>query len=115
MSLLHDNGKKTLYQQTALADIELEKFLFMKVSEVLQQLTTQSGQEKHVLGVATVVIENMVISNLEHNSKYSELNCILREFHKLLQNWMQIKNEKTFLKNLKASVERAERYANQFT
>jgi hypothetical protein len=36
MSLVNDGGKKTLYQQTALADIELEKFLFMKVSEVLQ-------------------------------------------------------------------------------
>lgn len=39
VSLIHDGGKKTLYQQTALADIELEKFMFMKVSEVLNQLT----------------------------------------------------------------------------
>jgi hypothetical protein len=35
MQLVQDHGKKTLYQQTALADIELEKFLFMKVSESL--------------------------------------------------------------------------------
>jgi len=113
--LVNDGGKKTLYQQTALADIELEKFLFMKVSEVLQQLTNQSGNEKHVLGVAVVVIENILISNLEHHSKYSELNCIFREFCKLQQNWMQSNSEIVFLKNLKAAVERAERYANQFT
>jgi hypothetical protein len=43
VSLIHDGGKKTLYQQTALADIELEKFMFMKVSEVLNQLTNQQG------------------------------------------------------------------------
>jgi len=34
-SIIEDNGKKTLYQLSALADIELEKFMFMKVSEVL--------------------------------------------------------------------------------
>jgi hypothetical protein len=38
-TLVQDSGKKTLYQQTALADIDLEKFMFMKVSEVLNQLT----------------------------------------------------------------------------
>ena len=34
-SLVEDGNRKTLYQQATLADIELEKFLFMKVSECL--------------------------------------------------------------------------------
>lgn len=34
-SLVDDGGKKTLYQQSNLADIELEKFCFMKVSETI--------------------------------------------------------------------------------
>ena len=84
----------------------------MKVSEILQHLTTQQAQEKNVLGVAIIVIENMIISNLEQNSKFSDLNLILKEFHQLLANW---KGDEIYLKNLKASIDRAERYANQFT
>jgi hypothetical protein len=64
-TLVNDGGKKTLYQQTALADIDLEKFMFMKVSEVLNHLTNKPGQEQHVMGVAAVVLENLIISNLE--------------------------------------------------
>lgn len=41
--------------------------MFMKVSEVLNQLTSQANQEKHVLAVAVVLIENIIISNLEQN------------------------------------------------
>lgn len=56
LSLVNDGSKKTLYQQTALADIELEKFLFMKVSDVLNQLTNSFDQAVNVIGVLCVVI-----------------------------------------------------------
>ena len=79
MKYVEDGSKKTLYQQTALADIELEKYMFMKVSEILNQLTNGSGNEPHILGVASVVIENLILSNLEDGVEFSELNCILKD------------------------------------
>jgi hypothetical protein len=65
LSLVNDGSKKTLYQQTALADIELEKFLFMKVSDSLNQLTSSFDNAVHVIGVISVVINNIIVSNFE--------------------------------------------------
>jgi hypothetical protein len=47
-----------------LADIELEKFLFMKVSEALN-VYTKHGNMQNVLTTACSLIENMIISNME--------------------------------------------------
>ena len=77
---MNDGSKKTLYQQTALADIELEKFLFMKVSDVLNQLTGSFDQAANVIGVLCVVIQNIIVSNFEQQIPFSELNCLLTEF-----------------------------------
>lgn len=85
----------------------------MKVSEVLNQLTQQQGTEKNVCGVAAVVIENIAVSNLEQNVPCSELNCLMREFRSHYDNLKSPTNLKW--KVLKASVERGERYANEFT
>lgn len=85
----------------------------MKVSEIMNQLTSQQGAERNVCGVAAVVIENIAVSNLEQNVPCSELNCLMREFRSHYENLKQPNNLKW--KALKASVERGERYANDFT
>lgn len=86
----------------------------MKVSEVLNHLTSGPDQEIHVLGVLCVVIENIIVSNIEQHIPFSELNCLKNEFrhHRKSAN-QQAKD--VFLLKLKASVERAERFANLFT
>jgi hypothetical protein len=64
---------------------------------------------------ACCLIENMIISNMEQHIKYSELNCILREFRYNSNDQYYKPDEKTFLLRIKASVERAERFSNLFT
>ena len=85
----------------------------MKVSEVMNQLTQQQGTEKSVCGIAAVIIENIAVSNFEQNVPCSELNCLMREFRSHYENLKSPNNLKW--KALKASVERGERYANEFT
>ena len=68
MSLVDDGGKKTLYQQANLADIELEKYLFMRVSEVL----AKGGEISHIKYILILLITNLIISSLEHQEQ-SEL------------------------------------------
>ena len=66
-----------------------------------------------MIGVAAVVLENLIISNLEQNVHASELNCLMRE---LKEHIKALSNpDETTLRKVKASVERGERYANQFT
>jgi hypothetical protein len=75
-AIIEDGGRKTVYQYTALADIELEKYMFMKVSEVLNQLGPD--QSRNVIGVAQVLLQNIIISNLESGIEGSELNILAR-------------------------------------
>lgn len=56
-----------------MADIELEKFMFMKVSEILNKLCDR-GEIENILGVAVVLVKNMMISNYESFKAESELN-----------------------------------------
>ena len=63
-----------------------------------------------MIGVAAVVLENLIISNLEQNVHASELNCLMRELRSHIQS---LDNpDETTLRKVKASVERGERYAN---
>ena len=104
---------KELYQQTALADIGLEKFLFMKVSQALNQLTSQQNQEQNVIGIAASLLDNIIISNKEQDKHDSELVCLMRE---LIGHIPSLENpDELTLKKVKATIERAERYSNQFT
>jgi hypothetical protein len=63
--MAHNNNKRTLYQLTALADIELEKFMFVKVSEILNVFLFLVGQEVTACMIAAEILENITISNLE--------------------------------------------------
>ena len=53
--------------------------MFMKVSESLNTLQND-GQTNSVLGVALVLIENMIVSNMEQDCENSELNILKRMF-----------------------------------
>jgi len=86
----------------------------MKVSEVLNHLTSRPDQENHVLGVLVVVIENIIVSNIEQHIPFSELNCLLNECRQNLKTFNQPSRD-VFLLKLKASVERGERFSNLFT
>lgn len=86
----------------------------MKVSDCLNQLTSSFDNAVHVIGVLSVVINNIIVSNFEQQIPFSELNCLLNEFKQHRKNFDQPARD-IFLLKLKASVERAERYANQFT
>lgn len=97
-----------------MADIELEKFLFMKVSECLNNYTSQQQNWGATLHVACLVLENMIISNMEQSVPYSELQCVLRDLGMALKSCGQA-GDRVWLLRLKASVERAERFANMFT
>lgn len=94
-----------------MADIELEKFMFMKVSEVLNQFGP--NQSKDVLGVAQVLAQNMVISNLEFGIENSELNIIARVIEDQMQEFDS--NSTDYLIKLKSTIERCQRYADGFT
>lgn len=83
----------------------------MKVSDVLNQLTSSSSQAVHVLGVLGVIIQNIIVSNFEQQIPFSELNCLLNELQQHRKNFDQPSRD-IFLLKLKASVERGERYAN---
>ena len=61
-SLVDDNGKKTLYQQSNLADIELEKFCFMKVSETIQNFSHHRNIGG-ILGLMQIILDNLITSN----------------------------------------------------
>ena len=63
-----------------------------------------------MIEIASVVLENLVISNLEQNVQNSELNCLMRELKGFVKA-LDKPDEMTFRK-VKASVERGERYAN---
>ena len=83
----------------------------MKVSEVLGKLTGSGNNVEAVLGVAKVVLKNMIYSNLEWG-KGSELNCLLDDFSAILESNVP---EPTNTLRMKAVCERGERFCNQFT
>ena len=64
-----------------------------------------------MIGVATVIADNLIISNLEQNVPVSELNCIMRDLRFQLSTYEK-PNQNRFYRILKAVVERGERYAN---
>jgi hypothetical protein len=78
MSLVNDGGKKTLYQQANLADIELEKYLFMRVSEVL----AKGGDVNHIKYILIILLKNLTISSLEMNDE-SELTICTNELNSI--------------------------------
>ena len=77
-------------------------------------MTSRSDSENHVLGVLSVIIENIIVSNIEQHIPFSELNCLKNEFGQHRKSFNQPARD-VFLLRLKASVERAERFANLFT
>lgn len=86
--------------------------MFMRVSQALNQLTSQPNQEQNVIGLAASLLDNIIISNNEHQHD-SELVCLMRE---LISHIPSLENlDEVTLKKVKATIERAERYSNQFT
>lgn len=110
-AIIQDNGRKTLYQQTSLADIELEKFMFMKVSEILNQMGPDKS--KNILGVALVLVQNMIVSNLEIGVENSELNILSRMIQDQMNEFDG--SNMDYLTRLKSTIERCQRYADSFT
>lgn len=111
---MQNSGKKALYQQTALADIELEKFLFMKVSEILVVQLNLKGQDIAVSMICAEILENIGISNLEQDQEFSEINCLIRDFEHQIHN-LKSPTSLNNWKVLKSLVDRGERFANKFT
>jgi hypothetical protein len=62
MSLVDDGGKKTLYQLSNLADIELEKYCFMKVSETIENFSHHRNING-ILHLVRTILENLITSN----------------------------------------------------
>ena len=81
----------------------------MRVSQALNQLTSQPNQEQNVIGLAASLLDNIIISNNEHQND-SELVCLMRE---LIGHISSLENpDEVTLKKVKATIERAERYSN---
>ena len=99
-----DGSRKTVYQQTALADIELEKFMFMKVSEILNGIKIED-----VPRISAVIVENVKLSE----GSNEELSIIQRELEQAAKESGR-KDKDTYLK-LKATVDRAHRFSTQFS
>eukprot|EP00347_Sterkiella_histriomuscorum_P002420 403368223 len=111
--ILGDHNQKTLYQYLQLADIELEQFLFVKLSEILSpiQQVRSNDEVKRVLRISQVAIENMILSGLYQN----ELSAVQSELTQFGINNQQQVNEQLSYKRLKSSTERALRLGKGFT
>ena len=81
-----------------------------KVSEIAKGLTSISGQEQKVLGLAVSILDNLIITNQETSNHDSELCTLAREFksHTTLVN----PNEEA-LQKVKASVKKGQKYATK--
>ena len=64
------------------------------------------------MGVALILIENLILSSLEEGIAHTELNCLLQDLRQLYEAFI---SDRLFYLKLKSFVERGERYANQFT
>ncbi|CDW77583.1 water chloroplastic-like [Stylonychia lemnae] len=111
--ILGDHNKKTLYQYLQLADIELEQFLFVKLSEILapvQQLNSYD-EVKRILRISIVAIDNMMLSGFYQN----ELGILLNELNQFGVFGDKLENVTLRLKRLKSTIERALRLGKNFT
>ena len=75
----NDESKLSVYHQTALADIGIEKFLATEISNILQDFKVQSKVGSKSLNLAVLILENLIISNQEQDLDDSELNQLYRE------------------------------------
>ncbi|TNV84808.1 hypothetical protein FGO68_gene14813 [Halteria grandinella] len=106
-TILKDNPHKSLYQQLQLADIDLEQYLFVKLSELLESPATALNMNKQ-LEILMDTLQNLILSG----TYPEELSIVLSEVG-LFSKCNQF--EPINVKRLKATIERGMRLARRFT
>ena len=107
----NDESKLSVYYQTALADIGIEKYLASEISNILEDVKVESGAGSKSLNLAVLIVENLIISNQEQDLHDSELNQLYRE---LVSHMAETDPDSTTLLAIQATLERGKLYAIRY-